>query len=53
MTADQVQKHHDESESEGEDEEIEPTFPDIDVDIESLTPLSPQVIAKQVCIHPS
>lgn len=43
-----LQKHEEDSESEDEDEEIE-SVPVIDVDATQLTPLSPEVISKQVC----
>ena len=39
-------KHHDESDSE-EEEEVE-VVPNIDIDVSKLTPLSPEVISKQV-----
>ena len=41
-----MRKDHEESESD-EDEESE-TFPIIDIDVSKLTPLSPEVISKQV-----
>lgn len=42
-----LQKHHDESESEESDDDVE-DVPKIDVDPSTLTPLSPEVISKQV-----
>jgi len=39
-------KHHDESDSE-EEEEVE-IVPNLDIDVTKLTPLSPEVISKQV-----
>lgn len=45
-----LQKHHDESESESEDEEVVENIPKIEVDVTKLTPLSPEVISKQVSI---
>ena len=45
------QKNHDESDSESEDEEVQEVFPSIDIDPSKLTPLSPEVISKQVGIH--
>ena len=39
-------KHHEESDSE-EDEEVE-IVPKVDIDVSKLTPLSPEVISKQV-----
>ena len=44
---DKSRKHHDESDSEEEDG-VE-TFPELDIDVSKLTPLSPEVISKQVC----
>lgn len=45
-----LQKHH-ESDSESEDEDVEETqtVPMIEIDATKLTPLSPEVISKQVC----
>ena len=43
------QKSHDGSDSESEDEEVADTLPKIDIDPSKLTPLSPEVISKQVC----
>ena len=45
-TDEKSRKHHDESDSE-EEEEVE-TFPKVDIDVSKLTPLSPEVISKQV-----
>ena len=45
------QKNHEESDSESEDEEVQEVFPAIDIDPSKLTPLSPEVISKQVGIH--
>jgi len=41
-----LQKRHEESESESEDEQD--AIPQIDIDASKLTPLSPEVISKQV-----
>ena len=41
-------KHHDESDSE-EEEEVE-VIPKVDIDVTKLTPLSPEVISKQVSL---
>jgi len=49
---DTLQKHHDESESEESDDGVE-DVPKIDVDPSTLTPLSPEVISKQVRPFPS
>ena len=43
-----LKKTHDESDSESEDEEVVETVPKIDIDPSKLTPLSPEVISKQV-----
>lgn len=45
-----LQKDHSESESEGEDDDEFDQVPDIDIDPSTLTPLSPEVISKQVSI---
>jgi len=53
-TSDPLQKQHIESDSDSDsdDEEIEDTVPKIiDVDATKLTPLSPEVISKQVRGH--
>lgn len=42
------QKTHDESDSESEDEDVADNFPKFEVDVTKLTPLSPEVISKQV-----
>jgi translation initiation factor 2 subunit 3 len=42
-----LQKHHEESDSEEEEEQLD-DIPKIDIDITKLTPLSPEVISKQV-----
>jgi len=42
-----LQQNHDESESEEEDDVVE-AIPKIDIDPSTLTPLSPEVISKQV-----
>lgn len=42
-----LQKKHDESDSEEEEEEAE-VAPTVDIDVTTLTPLSPEVISKQV-----
>lgn len=45
------QKQHDDSGSEEEEEEEEEKIPTVDIDPSTLTPLSPEVISKQVtCI---
>lgn len=44
------QKNHDNSDSESEDEDTVEAVPKVDIDPSTLTPLSPQVISKQVCI---
>ena len=44
------QKNHDGSDSESEDEDTVEAVPKFDIDPSTLTPLSPQVISKQVCI---
>jgi len=43
---DNLRKHHEESDSEDE-EEVE-AIPKLDIDVSKLTPLSPVVISKQV-----
>lgn len=45
-----LQKHNDGSDSEGEESDVEETFAQIDIDPSKLTPLSPEVISKQVCL---
>ena len=49
------QKTHDDSDSESEDEDVLDSIPKVDIDATKLTPLSPEVISKQVrtlfCIH--
>lgn len=47
------EKNHEESDSESEDEDVQEAFPSIDIDPSKLTPLSPEVISKQVRIHVS
>lgn len=42
------QKTHDGSDSESEDEDVVDTVPKVDIDPSKLTPLSPEVISKQV-----
>ena len=42
------QKTHDESDSESEDEDVLDNIPKVDIDVTKLTPLSPEVISKQV-----
>lgn len=44
------QNHSDDSESEEEEEEVE-AIPTIDIDPTKLTPLSPEVISKQVSVR--
>lgn len=44
------EKNHEESDSESEDEEVQEVYPSIDIDPSKLTPLSPEVISKQVRI---
>ena len=43
-----LKKTHDESGSESEEEEIVEAVPKIEIDPSTLTPLSPEVISKQV-----
>ena len=43
-----LQHNHDESESEDEEEDVVEAIPKIDIDPATLTPLSPEVISKQV-----
>jgi len=45
-----LQKHHDESDSEDSEDEVE-DIPQVDIDPSTLTPLSPEVISKQVHHH--
>jgi len=45
---DKLRKDHEESDSEEEEEEEVETVAKIDVDVSKLTPLSPEVISKQV-----
>jgi translation initiation factor 2 subunit 3 len=42
------QKTHDESDSESEEEDVLDNIPKVDIDVTKLTPLSPEVISKQV-----
>ena len=42
------QKPHDDADSDSE-EEVEEQFQKVDIDASKLTPLSPEVISKQVC----
>ena len=42
-----LRKDHEESDSDEEEEEVE-TVPKVDIDVSKLTPLSPEVISKQV-----
>jgi len=42
-----LQKRHEESDSEEEEDQLD-DVPDIDIDVTKLTPLSPEVISKQV-----
>jgi hypothetical protein len=42
-----LQKHHEESDSEEEEDQLE-DVPNVDIDVTKLTPLSPEVISKQV-----
>lgn len=42
-----LQKPHDESESEDSDDDVE-DVPKVEIDPSTLTPLSPEVISKQV-----
>lgn len=49
MSGDETrQKTHDESDSESEDEEALDNIPKVEIDPSKLTPLSPEVISKQV-----
>jgi len=43
-----LQKRGEDSQSEEEEEEEEVAIPKIDIDLSKLTPLSPEVISKQV-----
>lgn len=43
-----LQKREEESESEEEDEVVAPEVPKVEIDPSKLTPLSPEVISKQV-----
>ena len=43
-----LQKHEEDSESEEEDDEIIDDIPVVEIDQTTLTPLSPEVISKQV-----
>lgn len=45
---DKLRKDHEESDSEEEEEEEVETVAKVDVDVSKLTPLSPEVISKQV-----
>lgn len=48
MPADEkLRKDHEESDSD-EEEDVETIIPKIDIDVSKLTPLSPEVISKQV-----
>lgn len=44
------QKPYDDSDSEEEEEEEEEKIQTVEVDPSTLTPLSPEVISKQVCL---
>lgn len=44
------QKTHDESDSESEDEDVVEAIAPVEIDPSKLTPLSPEVISKQVCV---
>ena len=46
------QKTHDESDSESEDEDGLDNIPKVEIDPSTLTPLSPEVISKQVRMSP-
>ncbi|TEB33822.1 hypothetical protein FA13DRAFT_1812415 [Coprinellus micaceus] len=46
-----LQKRHDESDSEEEEDDIEEQIPAVDVDISKLHPLSPEVISKQATVN--
>ena len=49
MPEDETLQHsHDESESEDEEEDVVEAIPKFDIDPTTLTPLSPEVISKQV-----
>jgi hypothetical protein len=43
-------KTHEDSDSDSDEEEIVPVFPKIEIDPSKLTPLSPEVISKQVSL---
>ena len=45
-----LQKNHDDSESEEEDDDAVEAVPKVEIDPSTLTPLSPEVISKQVRI---
>jgi translation initiation factor 2 subunit 3 len=47
MPGDETLQRHDDSESEGEEDALE-AIPQSDIDPSTLTPLSPEVISKQV-----
>ena len=52
MTDDRIHdKAHEDSDSESVESDVEETFTKIDVDPSKLTPLSPEVISKQVCTN--
>ncbi len=43
-----LQKHQEDSDSDAEDDDVADAIPKIEVDPSKLTPLSPEVISKQV-----
>jgi translation initiation factor 2 subunit 3 len=43
-----LQKSHDDSESEEEEDDVLEAVPKVEIDPSTLTPLSPEVISKQV-----
>ncbi len=43
-----LQKRAEESESDDEEDDVAEAIPQIDIDVTKLTPLSPEVISKQV-----
>lgn len=50
MSGDETLQKHEESDSEEEEEEdVVAAIPKVEIDPSKLTPLSPEVISKQVC----
>lgn len=48
MPGDETLQKHDGSDSEGEESDEEEVVPQVEIDASKLTPLSPEVISKQV-----